>query len=122
MSDLTSFNSSSPRVNIMPSPPRPPMSPMLLTASPTLGRRLDSLASVHLQTEQARTPSTSTGVGPSSTSSESEVEWAGSPTRSVRRPASANQTAVADEVVVFQHRPFHRRGAALPYRGVRRGV
>ena len=99
--------------------------PMLFTASPTLGRRFESLASGSISRPKSPgTPSTSTGTGPSLTSSESEVEWAGSlETNSTRRPASASQTAVAEEVVVFPTPPFPPKRSSLAMAwGIRRGV
>ncbi len=121
MSDFTSSSSSlADGSSIIPSPPKPPMPPlpMLFMASPTFGSRLESLASGSISSPyKPGTPSTSTGTGPNSTSKESEVEWAGSlETRSTLRPASANQTAVADDVVVFPTPPLppNKRSRAIP--------
>ena len=111
MSDFISLNSSfAEGSSIIPKPPKPPIPepPMLLTASPTLGRRLDNLASGSISSPKSPgTPSTSTGCGPRVTPRESDVEWAGSlDTKRTLSPASANHTAVAQDVVVLPTPPF----------------
>ena len=111
MSDLTSSSSSfAVGSSIMPRPLRPPipLELMLFTASPTLGSKLESLASGSISKPyNPGTPSTSVGTGPSLTSRESDVEWAGSlETSSTFSPESASQTAVAEDVVVLPTPPF----------------
>ena len=91
-----------------PKPPRPPLPFMLFIISPNFGKAEEILDSGSISKPKSPgTPSTGVGFESNLTSRESEVECAGSlDTRSTRRPASANHTAVAAEVVVLPTPPL----------------
>ena len=91
-----------------PRPPKPPLPFIPFIISPIFGSTEEIFDSGSISRPKSPgTPSMGVGSEPISTPSESEVEWAGSlDTSKTRKPASANQTAVAADVVVFPTPPF----------------
>ena len=94
--------------SIMPKLPRAPDEFIFSIAEPTFGNRADIFASGSIsRPHRPSTPSIGVTLLPILTPRESEVECAGSlETNKTRKPESASQTAVADEVVVLPTPPL----------------
>ena len=115
---ISSISSLALESSIILNPPKPPIPPLLFIPStifPNFGRRFEILDSGSIsRPNKPSTPSIGVGSVPMSTPKESDVECAGSlETMRTFSPESANQTAVAAEVVVLPTPPLPPNNSSL---------